>query len=130
MSVNPDGVGDITESNIRWRKNAERLQILTPVVRDGLIYTVDAKNNIMCINSSTGEAIWSEHLNTNYNASPIYANGYVWFFSVKGDIIVIKAGNNYKVVAKKRLDSGIWATPAILRNSIIIRTEKYLYRIE
>jgi hypothetical protein len=27
------------------------------------------------------------------------------------------------------MDSGIWATPAVLRNSVILRTQKYLYRI-
>ena len=129
LAVNPDGKGDITESNILWRKKAEQLQLLTPVIKDGLIYTVDAKNNMMCINASTGEEIWSTHLRTNYNASPIYVNGNIWFFSVKGEILVIKAGQKYEVVAQNQIDSEIWATPAFLRNSIIIRTDKYLCRI-
>jgi len=129
LAVDPDGKGDITRSNILWKKNAERLQLLTPVIKDGLIYTIDAKNNIMCINASTGEEIWSKHLNTNFNASPVYVNGNIWFFSVKGEILVIKAGNKYEVVYQNQMDSPIWATPAFLRNSIIIRTEKYLCKI-
>jgi len=129
LAVDPNGKGDITSSNILWRKNAERLQLLSPVIRNGLIYTVDAKNNIMCIDARTGEEMWSEHLNANYNASSIYVDGNVWFFSVKGEILVIKADRKYEVVYKNRLDSGIWATPAFLRNSVIIRTEKHLYRI-
>ncbi len=129
LAVNPDGKGDITKSNILWRKKAEQLQLLSPVIKDGLIYTVDAKNNMMCINASTGEEIWSTHLKANYNASPIYVNGNIWFFSVKGEILVIKSGQKYEVVAQNQMDSGIWATPAFLKNSIIIRTDKYLCRI-
>jgi outer membrane protein assembly factor BamB len=129
LAVNPDGKGDITASNILWRKKAEQLQLLTPVIKDGLIYTVDAKNNMMCIDAVTGEEIWSTHVKANFNASPVSLNGNIWFFSVKGEVLVIKAGRKYEVVAQNKMDSGIWATPAFLRNSVIMRTEKYLCRI-
>jgi outer membrane protein assembly factor BamB len=102
---------------------------LSPVVKDGLIYTVDAKNNMMCIDAVTGEEIWSTHLRANFNASPVSLDGNIWFFSVKGEVLVIKAGRKYEVVAQNKMDSGIWATPAFLRNSVIMRTEKYLCRI-
>jgi outer membrane protein assembly factor BamB len=102
---------------------------LSPVIKNGLIYTVNTKNILMCIDAQTGKEIWSTHVTSDYNASPIYVNGNIWFFSVKGEVLVIKAGRKYEVVAKNQMDSGIWATPAILRNSVIMRTQKYLYRI-
>ena len=83
----------------------------------------------MCIDAPTGEEIWSERQMANFNASPVYVNGNIWFFSVKGDVLAIKAGKKYEIVAENHMDSGIWATPAILRNSVILRTEKDLYRI-
>jgi outer membrane protein assembly factor BamB len=84
---------------------------------------------MMCIDAATGKEIWSEHVTSNYDASPLYADGNIWFFSVKGEVLVINAGRKYKVIAQNQMDSGIWATPAILRNSMIMRTQKYLYRI-
>ena len=131
LAVNPDGNGDITGTNVLWKKRDElsQNQMLTPVIKDGLIYTVNTRNILMCIDAATGEEIWSTHVTSNYNASPIYINGNIWFFSVKGEVLVIKAGRKYEVVAKNQMDSGIWATPAILRNSVIMRTQKYLYRI-
>jgi outer membrane protein assembly factor BamB len=131
LAVNPVGNGDITATNILWKKHDElsNNQMLTPVIKDGLIYTVNTRNILMCIDAKTGEDIWSTHVLSNYNSSPVYANGNIWFFSVKGDVLAIKAGRKYEVVAQNQMDSGIWATPAILRNSVIIRTEKYLYKI-
>jgi outer membrane protein assembly factor BamB len=131
LAVNPDGKGDITGTNVLWRKRDElsRNHSLTPVIKDGLIYTVNTRNILMCIDAKTGEEIWSTRLNSNYDASPIYVNGNIWFFSVKGEVLVIKAGRKYEVVASSQMDSGIWATPAILRNTVILRTQKYLYRI-
>ena len=131
LAVNPDGKGDIASTNIIWKKQYElsQNQMLTPVIKDGLIYTMTTKNNLMCIDAATGEEVWSIHLSSNYNASPIYVNGNIWFFSVKGEVLVLKAGRKYEVVAQNQMDSGIWATPAVLRNSVILRTQNYLYRI-
>jgi outer membrane protein assembly factor BamB len=129
LAVNPEGKGDITGSNVLWRKKTEKMQILTPLIKNGLIYTVDTKNNMICIDALTGENIWSAHLKSNYNASPLFVNGNVWFFSVRGEVLAIKAGRKYEVVARNQMDSGIWSTPAVLRNTVILRTEKYLYSI-
>ena len=131
LAVNPDGKGDITGTNILWKKRdvLSRNHSLTPVIKDGLIYTINTRNILMCIDAATGEEIWSEHVTSNYDASPIYVNGNIWFFSVKGEVLAIKAGRKYEVIAHNQMDSGIWATPAVLRNSVILRTQKYLYRI-
>ena len=131
LAVNPVGNGDITGTNILWKKHDElsQNQMLSPVIKDGLIYTINTRNILMCIDASTGETVWSTHVLSNYNASALYVNGNIWFFSVKGEVLAIKAGRKYEVVATNQMDSGIWATPAILRNSVIIRTQKYLYKI-
>lgn len=131
LAVNPDGQGDITKTNIIWKKADELAsnQMLSPVLKDGLIYTVTSRNIMMCVDAANGKEIWTKHVTSNYNASPLYINGNVWFFSIKGEVLVLKAGREYKVVAHSTMDSGIWATPAILRNSALVRTENYLYRI-
>jgi outer membrane protein assembly factor BamB len=130
LAVNPDGKGDI-KGNIFWNRKDETNdnQMLSPVIKDGLIYTVTTINNMMCIDAATGKEIWSRHVTSHYNASPLFNNGNIWFFSTKGEILVLKAGRQYEVVSNNKMDSGIWATPAILRNSMIMRTERYLYRI-
>ncbi len=131
FAVNPDGNGNITDTNILWKKREElsQNQMLTPVIRDGLIYTVNTRNNLMCIDAATGKEVWSTHVKSNFNASPVFVNGNVWFFSVKGEVLVLKAGRKYEVVAQNQMDSGIWATPAVIRNSMIMRTQNYLCRI-
>jgi outer membrane protein assembly factor BamB len=131
VAVDPEGKGDITSTNVLWKlkDGLSRNQSLSPVIREGLIYTVNTRNIMMCVDALTGKEVWSTHVTSNYDASPIYVNGNIWFFSVKGDVLVIKAGREYEVVAKNQMDSGIWATPAILRNSAIVRTQLYLYRI-
>jgi outer membrane protein assembly factor BamB len=132
FAVNPDGSGDITGTNILWKKQDDQshTQISTPVIKDGLIYTVTSRNYLMCIDASTGKELWSARLKSDHNASPVIAGGNVWLFSVKGEVLAVKTGRNYNVITQFQMDSGIWATPAFLRNSVILRTEKYLCRID
>jgi outer membrane protein assembly factor BamB len=131
LAVNPDGKGDITGTNIIWKKRDDQshTQILTPIIKDGLIYTVTSRNILICIDAAIGKEVWSERLRADHNASPVFVNGNIWFFSIKGEVLAIKAGRKYEVISRNQMDSGIWATPAFLRNSVILRTEKYLCRI-
>jgi outer membrane protein assembly factor BamB len=131
LAVNPDGKGDITATNILWKKRdaLSQNQMLSPVIKDGLIYTITTRSILMCIDAATGKEVWSTRVTSAFNASPIYVDGIIWLFSVKGEAIAIKAGRKYEVLSQNQMDSGIWATPAFLRKSVILRTDKFLYRI-
>jgi outer membrane protein assembly factor BamB len=128
LAIDPDGQGDIGK-NILWRIKTPVLQLLTPVIRNGLIYTIDSESNLKCIDSQNGNDIYSDKLKGKFNSSPVYAAGNIYFCSTQGEILVLKEGKEDKIISKNRLDGEIWATPAILRNSILIRTSKFLYRI-
>ena len=130
LAVDPRGQGDIAATNIIWRVKSPVLQLLTPLVKDGLIYTVDSEGTLLCIDASTGETVWSEKLKGKYNSSPVYAAGHIYFSSTRGETIVIKEGRELEVVARNTLDGEIWATPAVVNGSILMRTSKYLYRIQ
>jgi outer membrane protein assembly factor BamB len=81
------------------------------------------------INAKTGETLYTQKLKNKYNASPVYAGGRVYFTSVKGETLVIKAGRTLDILAVNKLPGDIFATPAIAGNSILIRNESTLYRI-
>jgi outer membrane protein assembly factor BamB len=129
MAVNPYGKGDIAGSNILWQIETPILQLATPVIRDGLIYNIDTKNVMMCLDAATGKTIWESRLRGKYNSSPVIANGYVYFSSTNGETTVIKEGPVLEVVAENELEGEIWTTPVFLDSSILMRTSAYLYRI-
>jgi outer membrane protein assembly factor BamB len=129
MAVDPDGKGDISETNIKWRVKSPMLQLLTPVIYDGLLYTIDAKSKLICMDVKTGNEIWSEQLKGKYNSSPVFADGKIYFCSTRGNTLVYKAGSERQFVAENELDGEIWATPVFLVGNILLRTSNYLYKI-
>jgi len=129
LAVNPDGKGDITQTNILWKFKSPILQLLTPLIKNGLIYTIDTRNVLYCLDAKTGVEVYSKKLKQKYNSSPIYANGNIYFTSVKGETMVLKAGRELQIIAENKLPGEVYATPAIARNSIFFRTDSKLYRI-
>ena len=129
LAVDPKGSGDITRTNVLWRFKGPILQLLTPLIKDGLIYTIDSKNNLIVIDAQKGSAVFSQKLKNKFNSSPVYAGGKVYFTSVKGETLVLKAGRLPEVIAENQLNGEVFATPAIVQNSILIRTDIALYRI-
>lgn len=129
MAVNPEGQGNIASTNIKWKLETPILQLSTPAIKDGLIYNVDTKNMMMCLDANTGETIWSHRLRGKYNASPIIAAGKVYFSSTNGKTTVIDEGRTLKIIAENSLEGEIWTTPVAIKDNLLIRTSEFLYRI-
>lgn len=129
LAVDPTGFGDVTNTHVLWRMETPILQLLTPLVKDGLLYTVDTRGNMQCIDAQTGSMVWEERVHGKFNASPVYADGKLFFPSTTGKVVVIAEGKSFQLLAENQLDGEIWASPAIVDQSIIIRTNKSLYRI-
>ena len=90
---------------------------------------VHERGDLTCLSAKTGKVIWKTKLKDQFNASVLYASGNIYLFSVKGKSYVFKPGLSYQPIAENDLDGTVKATPAIVRDNIILRTDKFLYRI-
>jgi len=129
LAVNPDGEGDITDTNILWRLKSPILQLLTPTIVDGLLYTVDSKGVLSCLDAESGTTVWSKKLKGKFYSSPVYADPYIYVSSIKGETIVLKAGRELEIKSENKLEGEIWATPAVTGGAILMRTSEFLYKI-
>ncbi len=89
---------------------------------------------LTCSNAKTGETIFPrQRLDTGggrFYASPWAYNGKVFLLNENGTTWVVEDGPEFKVVGKNALDDNAWATPAMARGSLFIRTFTSLYRIQ
>jgi outer membrane protein assembly factor BamB len=129
LAVDPRGKGDVTNTHVLWRYQSPILQLLTPLVKNGLIYFVDTKNNLFCLEAATGKKVYTKRLTGKYNSSPVYAGGNIFFISNTGETLIIREGRKLEITGTNKLTGEVNATPAVLNNSIIIRTNNYLYKI-
>jgi outer membrane protein assembly factor BamB len=82
-----------------------------------------------CIETKTGNRLWSQRLGRHHRPSPVYADGHLYFLADDGEMFVLKASSKFELVAKNRLEEDCFATPAISRGQIFIRSVSNLYCI-
>jgi len=130
VGIRVDGRGDVTDTSVAWRVASAVSRMPSPVLVDDLVYMVSSDGTVTCIEAMTGNVVWQERIRSRYYASPIYADGRIYFFSDTGKTTVLKAGRTFEVLATNMLAEGFMASPAVLGKSLILRTKAHLYRIE
>ncbi|HZZ26724.1 MAG TPA: PQQ-binding-like beta-propeller repeat protein [Pirellulales bacterium] len=131
FAFKPNGSGDITKQVV-WKAKAGRSipSRGSPILLDGLLYISNDTGIMSAIDALTGESIWTQRHGGNISASPVYADGKIYFFDEDGTAPVLKPGRKYELLAENHLDAGCMASPAVVGHSLIVRTKKELYRIE
>ena len=94
-------------------------------------YTRDKQyEGVRTFDRQTGKEVWSERIGGNYSASPIYADGRLYFCSEEGKTTVLAPGRVFKKLAENKLTAGFMASPAVTGKALFLRTKTHLYRIE
>jgi outer membrane protein assembly factor BamB len=131
-AVRPDGKGDVTASNILWKCTENVPGIATPVIANGLIFMVSEKGVLSCLDAKSGQLIWKEKLqgNYNFNTAPVSIADKIYFTEVDGTTTIIKADKKFQTVAENKLEGKFIARPVVSGNSLIMRSDSHIYRIE
>ncbi len=129
-AVKTDGQSDVTETGVLWKLKTRVGKYASPILVDGLIYTAAEESFITCLEAATGETVWTERVGGKYAASPVYADGRIYFFDQDGTSTVIKPGRALNVLATNTLAAGFMASPAVADKAFFLRTKTHLYRVE
>jgi len=130
MAVRPDGVGDVTVTHVEWVAKKGIGSKPSQVMVGDLIFNVHDKGVASCIDAKTGEELWSKRLTGEFSASPLFADGKIYYCGQDGVTTVVKADREYVELAKNQFDDGFMATPAVTGKALILRTKSALYRVE
>ena len=128
-----NGRGDVTESHIVWRYTKGLPYLAGPLLYDNILYLIRDGGILSTFNPATGELLRQERLKDaigDYYASPVAADGKIYFAGKDGKVTVIRAGADWKPLATADLQDQIIAAPAIADSRIFIRTDQTLYCFE
>ena len=128
-AVQIDGSGDVTESHVLWRELKGISKKPSPLLHDGLIYIMSDDGIASCFSAEDGEQIWKKRIGGDYSSSPLLAGGHIYFGSHDGKVTVIKPGTEGEIVGENQVDGQIMASPAVVDDALLLRTDKAIYRI-
>jgi outer membrane protein assembly factor BamB len=122
--------GDLTRSGVAWRMDRAAPTKPSPVVVGDLLFMVNDTGIAYCLDARTGRQLWkSESLGGKFSASPVYADGHVYFAGEDGKTTVVAADREFNPVEVNKLDAGCMASPAVAGRDLFLRTKTHLYCI-
>ncbi|MEM8681635.1 MAG: PQQ-binding-like beta-propeller repeat protein, partial [Planctomycetota bacterium] len=128
-AIDPSGNGDVTGSHLRWSHESQAPNMSSPILVGEQIYFVSDRGIATCLNALDGERLWRERLGGNFCASPILVGEHLYFANREGKVHVIKARPDYEPVVVNDLGEAVMASPAVIGDDLLIRTDDHLYRI-
>jgi outer membrane protein assembly factor BamB len=132
-AIRPGGSGDVDKTHLVWNRRKVVPKKSSPLLLGEYLFMVSDEGVASCNNPKTGEVYWAERLGVKGQcaSSPIHANGKIYSFSSDGDCVVFKPDpSGLKVLSRNKLDEGCMASPAVVGNSLLVRTKKNLYRFD
>ncbi len=129
LAVRPRGDGRRTREDVLWHFSQGTPDCSTPVVWKQSVFFVTNDGIARCLSAETGRVQWKQRLKGEYRASPVVADGSVYFLNTKGLTTVIAASSRLRRLAENQLNAETIASPAISAGRIYVRGRKTLYCI-
>jgi outer membrane protein assembly factor BamB len=134
MAIKLGRQGDLTGSDaIVWSHTKGLSYTASPVLYDNRLYVVTDNGLVTAFNATTGEPYYTQTLlpkSYNQKSSPVVANGKLYLATEDGDIVVLKMGEKFEVIATNHLTDQIFiATPVIAAGDLYLRGQNTLFCI-
>jgi outer membrane protein assembly factor BamB len=124
-----DGKGKLSDDMVAWQVKQETPDSPSPVLVNGLLFTVTDSGFAACNDALTGALKWKERLGNDFKASLLAANGKVYCVDVTGKCTVFEAKAEFKKVAESVVDDEVSASPAAANGRLFLRGKKTLFCI-
>ncbi|HYP09345.1 MAG TPA: PQQ-binding-like beta-propeller repeat protein [Bryobacteraceae bacterium] len=126
--------GDLTGTDaILWTNQRGNSYTPSPVLHEGKLYFLTDSGMLSCFDAKTGKPFYHQQRLPkpyNFKSSPVGVNGKLYLASEEGDVIIVKMGEKFEVLATNPMpDHTFIATPAVVQGSLYLRSQDALYCI-
>ncbi|HEX2340983.1 MAG TPA: PQQ-binding-like beta-propeller repeat protein [Vicinamibacterales bacterium] len=131
-AIRAGATGEIAPNQLAWRTDRGSSYTSTPIVHNGILYSVTDNGILSAYQIATGERLYQTRMSeaaSGFSASPVAAGDKLYFASEDGDVFVVQAGPQFKLVATNPMGEPCMATPAVVDGTVIVRTRTQIVAI-
>jgi len=121
--------GDLTKDGLIWHFDKIRRSISTGAIHDGLLYYPDFSGFLHCLDAKTGQELWQHDMFAAIWGSPLVVDGKVYLGDEDGDVVIMKAGKEKKVIAEMNMGSSVYSTPVPANGALFIMNRNQLFAL-
>jgi len=137
--VRPSARGDVSlkggetrNTFVAWSRATRGPFIPTPISYEGMLYVLANNGVLDAYDLKTGQEIGRQRLpdiGSGFSASPVAADGKIYFSNEDGQMIVLAAGREFRHIATNSMGELLMATPALSRGVMYVRGSRSVFAI-
>jgi len=132
--------GTVAGDELAWTYDPFTPDVCVPLLYQGRLYVLaDGKRVLSCLDPKTGEQLWQGELDQDgqrgggrgvFRASPLGADGKVYVMDEAGEVTVLAAGDEFKVLSRIQMGGGKNRSSIVAaQGRLFVRTSEKLYCI-
>jgi outer membrane protein assembly factor BamB len=121
--------GDITDAGRIWHYGDIRRSISTGAVYNGLVFYADFSGFLHCLDAKTGKPFWKHDLLAAIWGSPMVVDGKVYLGDEDGDVVILEAAKEEKLLGEFNLGTSIYSTPVPANGTLFIMSRNQLFAL-
>ena len=139
FAVRPGAQGDLTlakdrngSTAVAWSKTARGPYMPTPLAYGGILYSLNNDGIFDAYEVETGKEIYRQRLDpvgSGFSASPVAADGRVYLSNEDGEMLVVAAGRQFRLIATNTMGEPLMATPALSDGVMYVRSASTLFAV-
>jgi outer membrane protein assembly factor BamB len=128
-AIDPTKRGDVTTTGLVWHYDKIRRSISTAAVHDGIVYFADFSGFLHALDAKTGQVYWTHDMFAAVWGSPLVVEGRVYLGDEDGDITILQAGRELKVIGEINMGSSVYSTPVPANGVLFINGRNQLFAL-
>jgi outer membrane protein assembly factor BamB len=128
-AIRPGGKGDVTATHIAWEQTSGVPSQSSMLYVRPHLFAMTEGGVATCFDAETGKVLGRQRVGGNHCASPVLADGRIYFLSEQGACTIVEATPEMKIIAKNELGERCQASIAISKGNLFIRTDKHVFCI-
>lgn len=138
FAIRPGGQGDISPTSdqsgsrfLAWQVDKASTYVPTPIIYQRILYVCEDNGILSAYESSTGKNLYRTRLQVGagFSGSPVASDGRLYFPSEDGDVMVVRAGPEFELLAANPMGEALMATPALSDQLMIVRGRQHLFAV-
>jgi outer membrane protein assembly factor BamB len=121
--------GDLTKDGLVWHYDKIRRSVSTGALHDGLLYYPDFSGFLHCLDAKTGKELLQHDMFAAVWGSPLVADGKVYLGDEDGDVVILQAGREKKLLAEVNMGSSVYSTPVPANGALFIMNRNQIYAL-
>ena len=128
-AIRTDGVGEVTNSHVVWKSSKSVPRNSSPVLVNEYLFMAADNGVVSCLNRFDGSQVWIHRVANSCSASLLHANGLIYLSDEHGKTYIFQASSEFKLIAVNDLEDKILASPIVIGDDLVLRTEHAVWKI-